>query len=252
MRIAFLGKGGNGKSTVAGSVARLLGRTGGNVLALDVDTLPGLSISLGLPSAPDSTLPDDLAERRENEGWVMKNPATRASHLVDLYAQQAADNVKLLQVGKLPAPIPQSRNTTFRHILQTFDEPGWSVVVDLAAGVRQASFGWAFSSTLLAIVMEPTQAAAMTARRLRKLTETRSDLRVGVILNKQQDAYETHAPDFSIGLPIWAKLPYSEEVAQAEREGVALLDLAPESAVIAALEEMITTLQNQDSVGNTA
>ena len=252
MRIAFVGKGGSGKSTIAGSVARLLGRAGESVLALDVDTLPGLSISLGLPSAPDSTLPDDLAERRENEGWVMKDPATRASHLVDLYAQQAADNVRLLQVGKLPAPIPQARNTAFRHILQTFDDPGWSVVVDLAAGVRQASYGWAFSSTLLAIVMEPTQASAMTARRLRKLIETRSDLRVGVILNKQRGERVIHTPDISVGVPIWAKLPYSEEVAQAEREGYALLDLAPEGVVIAALEKMIATLQNQDLVGKTA
>ncbi|MDQ6823553.1 MAG: cobyrinic acid a,c-diamide synthase, partial [Candidatus Eremiobacteraeota bacterium] len=55
MRIAFIGKGGNGKSTIAGTVARLLGRAGDNVLALDVDTLPGLSVSLGLQNAPDST-----------------------------------------------------------------------------------------------------------------------------------------------------------------------------------------------------
>lgn len=248
MRIAFIGKGGNGKSTIAGSVARLLGRGGENVLALDVDTLPGLSISLGLAGTSDSTLPGDLAERRENEGWVMKDPAPSAADLVDKFAQAAADKVRLLQIGKLPAPIPPARNAAFRHILQNFQQPGWSVVVDLAAGVRQASYGWAFSSTLLAIVMEPTQASAMTARRLRTLIETRSDLRAGVILNKQHNER-----DFGhVGLPLWATLPYSEEVAHAEREGVALLDRSPQSAFITALKEMITTLQNGDLVGNIA
>ncbi|MDQ6823816.1 MAG: hypothetical protein M3Z07_04915, partial [Candidatus Eremiobacteraeota bacterium] len=239
-------------STIAGTVARLLGRAGDNVLALDVDTLPGLSVSLGLQNAPDSTLPDDLAERREGEGWAMKDPGIRAFDLVDRYAQHAPDRVKLLQVGKLPGPIPQARNTTFRHVLDTFDEPGWSVVVDLAAGVRQASYGWAFSATRLAIVIEPTQASAMTARRLRKIAETRSDLRVGVILNKQRGDPAVHATDISTGLPIWARLPYSEEVIQAERQGVALLDVAAESPVIKALTAMIKAFQESDFIGKTA
>jgi len=245
MRIAFIGKGGNGKSTLAGSVARLLGRAGVPVLALDVDTLPGLSISLGLGITTHSTLPDDLAERREKEGWVMKDPIPRPADLVNLYAQAAPDNVKLLQVGKLPAPIPQSRNTTFRYILERFEEPGWSVVADLAAGVRQASYGWAFSSTLLAIVMEPTQASAMTARRLSKLVQEQPGVQAGVILNKQNRDRKFAAWNAPVGLPIWATIPYSEDVVRAEREGIALLDLAPSCAVIVTLQEMIATCKTK-------
>ena len=42
IRLAFVGKGGAGKSTLAGTFARLLGRAGEPVLALDSDPLPGM------------------------------------------------------------------------------------------------------------------------------------------------------------------------------------------------------------------
>jgi len=125
-------------------------------------------------------------------------------------------------------------------------------VVDLAAGVRQASYGWAFSSTLLAIVMEPTQASAMTARRLRILTHERAGLRVGLILNKAHADVDFGELNIPQGLPIWARLPYSDEVVRAERAGVALLDLNPKNALITALDDMITNLHDSRAVESIA
>lgn len=71
LRIAFVGKGGAGKSLIAATVARLLARRGDRVLALDMDTMPGLALSLGVVAGP-AGLPEDLAEQREGAGWVMK------------------------------------------------------------------------------------------------------------------------------------------------------------------------------------
>jgi CO dehydrogenase maturation factor len=48
LRVAVVGKGGAGKSLIAGTLAR----RGHHVLALDVDTLPGLALSLGLGPRP--------------------------------------------------------------------------------------------------------------------------------------------------------------------------------------------------------
>lgn len=49
MRIAVAGKGGSGKTTVAGSLARILARKGvKNLLAIDGDSNPNLAITLGL------------------------------------------------------------------------------------------------------------------------------------------------------------------------------------------------------------
>ena len=60
-RVAFIGKGGSGKSTISGTVARLFARSGWPVLALDVDTLPGMAYSLGAPPDAAPRLPLGLA-----------------------------------------------------------------------------------------------------------------------------------------------------------------------------------------------
>jgi CO dehydrogenase maturation factor len=48
MKIATVGKGGSGKTTIAGTLARLLGQKTGKVLAIDGDTNPNLALVLGL------------------------------------------------------------------------------------------------------------------------------------------------------------------------------------------------------------
>jgi len=47
MKVVVAGKGGAGKTTVAGTLARLLARDGAQVLALDCDANPMLGVSLG-------------------------------------------------------------------------------------------------------------------------------------------------------------------------------------------------------------
>ena len=78
LRVALVGKGGAGKSVIAGTLARILARRGHRVLALDVDTLPGLALSLGLAldlvgdraavavrgGAKDKSLHDEAAGQR--------------------------------------------------------------------------------------------------------------------------------------------------------------------------------------------
>lgn len=49
MKIAVAGKGGSGKTTIAGTLARVLARRGLDVLAIDGDTNPNLAISIGIP-----------------------------------------------------------------------------------------------------------------------------------------------------------------------------------------------------------
>src|SRR5688500_19959737 len=53
MKIVVAGKGGGGKTTVSGTIARALARDGHDVLALDADTNPMLGVSLGV--GPEET-----------------------------------------------------------------------------------------------------------------------------------------------------------------------------------------------------
>ena len=59
MRVAFVGKGGAGKSAIAGTFARMVARGGDPVLAIDSDPLPGLAFSLGLAVDDTPPIPDD-------------------------------------------------------------------------------------------------------------------------------------------------------------------------------------------------
>src|SRR5437016_5434308 len=67
MKIAVAGKGGSGKTTLAGTLARVLGHRGQVVLAIDADTNPNLAVTLGLPREAAAHLqpvpPDIMAEQ---------------------------------------------------------------------------------------------------------------------------------------------------------------------------------------------
>ncbi len=243
MRIAFIGKGGSGKSTIAGTVARLLARDGHKVLALDIDTLPGLSYSLGLGLLPDEGLPAELAERQEGKGWVMKDLVT-AEELVDRYALYAPGGVRLLQLGKLPAQVRPGSTTAFRHVVDSFQRPGWSVIGDLAAGTRQSFFGWARFASHVVIVAETTVAAFVTARRLRGIAQMMPEAKIGLLINKVWAPQTLSERLADLGLPLWGTLPYDEHIAAAEREGLAPIDAVPRSDGVAGIAEFLRDLQN--------
>nr|MDQ6928786.1 AAA family ATPase [Actinomycetota bacterium] len=49
MKLAMVGKGGVGKTSISGTLARLLARRGRRVLAIDGDPNPNLALTLGVP-----------------------------------------------------------------------------------------------------------------------------------------------------------------------------------------------------------
>src|SRR5918993_220121 len=99
MRIAVVGKGGAGKSVIAGTAARLLAAQGRRVLALDSDLLPGVSISLGSGPDPVHPPPNQAGEKGENGRWRLREGVSVVS-AVKRYTTEAPDGIRLMQIGK--------------------------------------------------------------------------------------------------------------------------------------------------------
>ena len=95
MKLAIAGKGGSGKTSISGTMARLLARHGRSVLAIDGDSNPNLALTLGLP--PDAmsgmpTLTRDLLTRTSAGDQLNAS----LDEICDTHSLQAPDGVTLL------------------------------------------------------------------------------------------------------------------------------------------------------------
>jgi CO dehydrogenase maturation factor len=97
MKIAVVGKGGAGKTTVSGAVARALARRGYAVLAVDADVNPMLGISLGLgPEATEAV----VAARQALDAGDAEHQPTGAG-IVDAFGADAPDGVRLVVFSRI-------------------------------------------------------------------------------------------------------------------------------------------------------
>ena len=253
MRIAVVGKGGAGKSVIAGTTARLLARQGRRVLALDSDLLPGLSISLG--SGPDPVEPplNQAAEKGENGRWRVRDGVSIVT-AVKRYTTEAPDGIRLMQIGKSGKegiqPIMGSVNAYYKMVHRLKDAKSfrdWAMVGDLPAGPRQVAFDYApFANTYL-VVVQPGSQSALTGRRVAKIARMRGGTEVLFIANRVRDERDTAHVERLLGEPVFWSLPADEGVAEAEQLGVAPIDHVPDSPTITGIAEMLGALDSLDA-----
>jgi CO dehydrogenase maturation factor len=247
VRIAVVGKGGAGKSVIAGTMARLLARRGHKVLALDSDLMPGLAVSLGA-SAPAEPPLNQAAERPEGARWRLKK-GIGPVRAVQRYSTEAPDGIRLLQIGKLSpdglAPIVASAQAFYLviHGLERSEWlADWTIVGDLPAGPRQTAFDWAPYASALVVVVEPTWKSALTARRIARIARSRKSVEARFVGNKVNGDADVRRLKDLLGEPLLRVIPRDEAVAEADRLGRALIDHAPDSAAVQAIERLVDDL----------
>ena len=244
VRVAFIGKGGSGKSVIAGTFARLLARRGAPVIAVDSDPMPGLSISLGL-GVVDVPIPDEAVEERpegeEGPRWRLR-AGLDTVEAVERYTLVAPDGVRLLQFGKLrghAASLARSQSA-FRQILDGLPPDRWHLVGDLSGGTRQPFFGWGSYARTLLVVVEPTAKSLLSARRLARLAlAATSSPEVVAVANKVREPAHVELVRRRTGLEVVAAIPWDEGMADADRQGLAPLDAAADSAAIRMVESLV-------------
>lgn len=243
MRVALVGKGGVGKSAIAGTFARLLARRGRQVLAVDSDPMPGLAYSLGMP-IDDAPIPDDaVVEKAEGEDGprFRLRPGLTADEAVEKFAVHGPDDVRFLQFGKLRAGRDHFRSQfAFRQIVAELPQEMWDLVGDLPGGTRQPFFGWGNYADTVLVVVDPTAKAVLTGRKLARLADAKAaPKRLLAVVNRVRNGAEVADVAARTGLPVIGEVPWDEDFADAERAGRAPVDAVSGSAAVAAVDRLV-------------
>ncbi len=251
MRIAVAGKGGSGKSVVAGTLARILARRGHRVLTLDSDLMPGLALSLGL-GLDSSAMLKDAVEKNEQGRWRLRK-GVGPVRAVTRFAVAAPDGVRHLQAGKLDAggmpAIIGSINGFYQVIhrlsrARTFES--WTLIGDLPAGPRQLAYRWAPYADTFLVMVEPTWKSALTARRIMAILRSGPEAAVMPVASKVDGAAGRRRVEKMLREPVLAAIPLDSAVTIAERTGVAPIDHAPRSAAVKGIEALAAALAARD------
>ena len=245
MRVAFVGKGGAGKSSISGTFARLLAREGDRVLALDSDPMPGMAFSLGVPQS-DAGLPDEAVEEYDADGRrAFRLPGgTTGADAVERYAVRAPDGVLFLQLGK--ARGPQWNNTrqhfAFQRVVDDLPS-GCSIVWDLPGGTRQPFATWGRYARTFLVVVEASAASMLTGRRLARLAGMAGGPRVVAVANRVRAASDVEQITAGTGLAVVAAVPYDTAIGSAARIGRPVLDVDADAPAVAAVRSLVRTLR---------
>lgn len=259
MKLAISGKGGVGKTTIAGTLARIAARNHRRVLALDADSNPNLALALGLSRdmADRATeVPQGLTEWREDtEGKAYVHLHQPVAQMVADYGIEAPDGVQLLVMGKvLKASIgcrceahAVARGIT-DHLLSGAGEAAVAdvTVLDMEAGLEHLGRGTVEHVDLLLIVVEPYYRALEAGTRIRDLAVQFNLPRIAVVANRirtpdDRQAVAQYCKEHALDLA--AYIPYDEAVVAAEQRGVAAIDFAPNSPAIEAIEALARDLK---------
>ncbi|MGI8807596.1 MAG: ArsA-related P-loop ATPase [Acidimicrobiales bacterium] len=252
MRLAFVGKGGAGKSAIAGTFARQLAREDHKVLAIDSDPLPGLAFSLGLAIDRTPPIPDGaVIERKEGEEgprWRL-NPDVDPFDAVEQWSVEAPDGVRFLQFGKImgdPKNLWKSQ-MAFRFVINKLPAGRWNVIGDLPGGTRQAFTGWGSWANTILIVVEPTAKSLLSGRRLARMADLdpENPKRVMVVASKVREPDDVEMIAKGTGLEVIASVPWDEELAEAERRQMAPIDFAPDCPAVRAVESLVERLSEE-------
>ncbi len=244
MKVAFIGKGGAGKSALAGTFARLLAQQGEPVLVIDSDPMPGLALSLGMP-VTDAGIPDDATvERPEGEEGprFALRPGLSGEEAVERYAAVGPDGLRLLQFGKLREHVGALMRSqhAFHQIREELPPDRWHLVGDLPGGTRQPFFGWARFASVVLVVVEPTEKGMLSGRRLARLGEGEdAPDQLVALVNKARHTDDAARVEAGTGLRVVATIPWDEELSDAERLGRAPVDMAPDAPAVRAVASLV-------------
>jgi CO dehydrogenase maturation factor len=220
IKLAFSGKGGVGKTTLAALFINALSRDMEEILAVDCDPVANLGRFLGIKDA-DKIVP--IVEMKELINERMEVSADRAFYklnpkvddIPDKFARKR-DNIKLIVMGTVKAGgsgcmCPESGflKALLSRLLLEKDE---SVVMDMEAGVEHLGRATAGFVDNLFIVIEPSSGSIDAGKKIASLAEDLKIKGISVILNKVRNNNEvSFAKEKLQSLSLIGTIPFEEK-----------------------------------------
>ena len=232
MKIVVAGKGGAGKTTVSGAIARSLARSGRPVIAVDADVNPMLGLSLGLGidrtealAAVRQTLMDEDAEHEPTvEG------------MVDRFGADAPDGVRVVVASRMDRPDSGCAccGVNPDKLIKELEAGDRAVLGDLEAGVGALTRMEPGNVDLVLVVANPTVKSIEVARRAIEASLARQT-RVLVVANRVQNDEDLDAIRAGLGDHDYVVVPEDPAIARADAEGRSPVDVDETAPAVRAL-----------------
>ncbi len=240
MKFAVTGKGGTGKTTIAGILANFFSRDGYRVLAVDADPDANLASAIGI-AENEAALITPISEQRQlitertgakprQFGQLFKmNP--RVSDIPDTFCIDHK-GIKLLVLGAIQkggSGCACPENVLLRSLLSEIilnrDEV---VIVDMEAGIEHLGRATSRSIDRMLIVVEPGSRSISTVKTILRLAREIGIESFGIIGNKVQDKTQESwirkqfPQDLLLGMVSYREI--IREADQSQRPLIELLD----------------------------
>ena len=257
MKVAVSGKGGVGKTLIAGGLASGFSSRGLKTMAIDADSSPNLALTLGLSTdEARKILPisenKELVESKTSTGY---SGVYRLSFTVDDIVRDYAvctplnvslivmGTVKAMEAGCMCAPNSVIR-AMLRHLIVERDE---AVVLDLEAGVEHIGRGTARQVDALLIVADSNLKSLEIAKHIYDLAAKAGMQHLYLVGNRvMNEAQEAAIRNFARknGLTVLALIPFDAKITEADMLGETPLKHKEISAV-QAIDDICDVLLKQ-------
>ncbi|WP_321422566.1 AAA family ATPase [uncultured Methanobacterium sp.] len=257
MKIAITGKGGVGKTTLAGTLAVILSKKY-KIYAIDADPDMNLAGSLGIhkPITPISKMKDLIKERTGAEpgasfGEVFKMNPTISDLPDSLSTDYDSDGrLKILVMGTVDkggdgcvCPASVMLKAILRNLIIKKDE---IVILDMEAGIEHLGRRTAEAVDVMIIVTEPGLKSLETASRIKKLATDIGIQNVVAVINKVASPMEEKFVAEKLkemDVDVLGSIPRDNMVVMADMEGLPLVDF-PDSAALESITQIAENILN--------
>ena len=236
MKVAVSGKGGAGKTTLAGVMARLLAERGKKVLAIDADPDANLASALGFPKelaseiVPLADLKELIRERTgASPGYgslFRMNP--KVDDIPEKYSR-TYNGVRLILMGGVQkggagcfCPESVVLKRFMEEVLIYRDD---DVIMDMEAGLEHLGRATARSVETLIVVVEPGQRSIATAEAVKRLAGDIGLASVKIVGNKVQSDEDRKFIENACGrAELLEIMTYDPKIVDADKLGISPLD----------------------------